>query len=212
MRRYMQEEEGLFPNFAGFADLMSALCLMFIIVAALILFQYKVQLAALGQVKATNDNLSLDNQKLLEENKKLLAENKLLQKEVEAAPKKFIIPNELNGKVFFRSGEAIIQREFYSSLNGIANDILSEINKGNFNFVQIEGHTDKQPIYTYKYQDNWDLGAARAAAVVRYFITRGIRPEQLSAVSHGEFKPAAYGESSNSYSQNRRIEITLLKK
>lgn len=205
MRREIQEEESLFPNFAGFADLMSALCLLFIIVAAILLFNYKMQLADLKKIQ-------LQNEKLQTENINLLANKKSLEKEAAEVPKKFIIPNELNGKVFFRTGEAIIQREFYSDLNIFANEILTEFNKGNFNFVQIEGHTDRQPITTYKFQDNWDLGAARANAVVRYFISRGIKPEQLSAVSHGEFKPTDNRINESAYSKNRRIEITLLKK
>ena len=126
--------------------------------------------------------------------------------------KKIIIPNELNGKVFFKTGEATIQNEFYSDLNLYADEILSELNNGNFNFVEIQGHTDRQPITSYKFQDNWDLGAARAIAVVRYLISRGIKPEQLSAVSHGEYKPTDYEETESAYEKNRRIEITLLKK
>ena len=191
MRREQHEDESLFPNFAGFADLMSALCLLFIIIAAILLFQYKTQLAEL---------------------EKLVIENKSLKNVAEPVPEKFIIPNELNGRVFFRTGEASIQSGFYKDLNIFANEIISELNKGNYNFVEIEGHTDKQPIITNTYEDNWDLGAARAIAVVRYFISRGIKPEQLSAVSHGEFKPTDNEENESAYSKNRRIVITLLKK
>ncbi|MCX6204947.1 MAG: OmpA family protein [Bacteroidetes bacterium] len=203
MRRELQQEESVFPNFAGFADLMSALCLLFIIIAGILLFQYKLQLVELNKTQ-------LENIKLQAKNKNLLAEEKSLGNG--AVPKRFIIPNELNGKVFFRKGEATIQSGFYNDLNILANEILAELGNGNFNFVEIEGHTDKQPITTYKFQDNWDLGAARAIAVVRYFVSRGIKPKQLSAVSHGEFKPTDNMETEDAYSKNRRIEITLLKK
>lgn len=198
MRRELMEEESLFPNFAGFADLMSALCLLFILIAAILLFQYKNQLAELIEIQLQNN--------------KLIIENKSLKNEEVLVPEKFIIPNELNGKVFFRTGEASIQSGFYKDLNLFANEIISELNRGNYNFVEIEGHTDKQPIITNKYEDNWDLGAARAIAVVRYFILKGIKPEQLSAVSHGEFKPTANEENEGAYSKNRRIVITLLRK
>jgi flagellar motor protein MotB len=205
MRRPIQEDDNLFPNFAGYADLMSVLCLLFIIVAAILLVQNRAQLLSLGKEKATNRDINLEYQKLLK-----LRDS--LQKEVASVPKKYIIPNELDGKVFFKTGEATIQSEFYNSLNTYANEILIELRTGNFNFVQIEGHTDKHPIATFRFQDNWELGAARAIAVVRYFIKRGISAEQLSAVSHGEFKPNDLGESPDAYGNNRRIEITLLKK
>ena len=135
MRRGLQEDESLFPNFAGFADLMSALCLLFIIVAAILLFQYKLQLAELNNIQIKNESLQTENKNLLAEQKKILAEKKVLEKEAEAVPKKFIIPNELNGKVFFKSGEAKIQRAFYNDLNIFENEIRDELNKGNFNFV-----------------------------------------------------------------------------
>lgn len=205
MRRELHQEESLFPNFAGFADLMSALCLLFVIVAGILLFQYKLKVTQINSIQLQIGKLKL-------ENKNLLAEKQKLEADTASMPKIFIIPNELNGKVFFKTGEATIQNEFYNTLDLLASQIQAELLQGKYNFVEIQGHTDRQRISTWKFQDNWDLGSARAIAVVRYFILKGIQPEQLSAVSHGEFKPADVEESDEAFSKNRRIEITLLKK
>jgi len=47
---------------------------------------------------------------------------------------------------------------------------------------QVEGHTDNQPMNSGRYPSNWELSAARASAVVRYFLSRGVKPDRLRAV------------------------------
>ena len=64
-----------------------------------------------------------------------------------------------------------------------------------------------------KYQDNWDLSALRATAVVRkleqdFFIT----PGRLTASGRGEHLPKADNRSQVGRSINRRTEIILTPK
>jgi chemotaxis protein MotB len=53
------------------------------------------------------------------------------------------------------------------------------------------------------------LSAARAIAVVRYLISRGINAERLVAAGFGEFQPLDTAGTEEAYSRNRRIELKL---
>lgn len=74
----------------------------------------------------------------------------------------------------------------------------------------IEGHTDDQPIRSELFPSNWELSAARAAAVARYLIeNHGLAPERFTASGHAEFRPIASNVSERNRARNRRVEIVL---
>ena len=75
--------------------------------------------------------------------------------------------------------------------------------------VRVEGHTDAIPIHSAKFASNWELSAARAVTVARYFQSRGVAPERMSATGYGEFKPLAGNDSAEGRATNRRVEIFL---
>ena len=76
--------------------------------------------------------------------------------------------------------------------------------------IRVDGHTDVRPVQsTSRFQSNWELSAARAIAVVRYFIDRGISAERLVAAGFGEHQPLDPAENEDAYSRNRRIELKL---
>jgi len=79
--------------------------------------------------------------------------------------------------------------------------------------VQVQGHTDSVPIagnLAARFPSNWELGGARAAAVVRSLAESGVEGERLSAVSFAEFAPVAPNDTPAGRALNRRIEIRLL--
>jgi chemotaxis protein MotB len=79
------------------------------------------------------------------------------------------------------------------------------------NPIRIEGHTDDVPIRTSKYNSNWELSTARAAAVVAYLVEKaGIQPSRLSAAGYGEFHPRVANDSPANRARNRRIDIIIL--
>ena len=78
--------------------------------------------------------------------------------------------------------------------------------------VRIEGHTDNVPIHTKRFPSNWDLSAARAVNVVKYFVEScNIQPQRLSAVGYGQSKPLFANDSDAHRAKNRRVEIVLIK-
>ena len=77
--------------------------------------------------------------------------------------------------------------------------------------INVEGHTDDDPINTPRYPSNWELSSARAIAVLRLFVDRlNIDPQKLLATGYGEFHPVGGNETDLGRSKNRRIEIILV--
>ena len=69
--------------------------------------------------------------------------------------------------------------------------------------TQLEGHSDERGSREY----NIALGERRANAVRQSMIAMGVSPQQIRIVSFGEERPAASGQSEQSYALNRRVEI-----
>ncbi len=68
------------------------------------------------------------------------------------------------------------------------------------------------PIKTDRFSSNWDLSAARATSIIRYFInSHGLSPLRFSASGYGEFKPVAANTTPEGRAKNRRVEIILVK-
>jgi chemotaxis protein MotB len=79
--------------------------------------------------------------------------------------------------------------------------------------IRVIGHTDDIPIlpeYRYRFPSNWELSAARAAAVVRHFEKEtGLDPGNLEAVGRSFYHPIASNETADGRAQNRRVEIII---
>lgn len=75
--------------------------------------------------------------------------------------------------------------------------------------ITVEGHTDNRPIQTWRYPSNWELSAARAAAVVRQLIDAGIRPGRLHAVGLADTQPIAGNDTATGRAENRRVDLVL---
>ena len=75
--------------------------------------------------------------------------------------------------------------------------------------IQVEGHTDKNPINTAQFPSNWELSTARANSVLKLLLDLGFNPRHLSAAGYGEFFPISEGDAPIDLQQNRRIELKL---
>jgi chemotaxis protein MotB len=79
--------------------------------------------------------------------------------------------------------------------------------------IRVTGHTDNVPIhpdYVHKFPSNWELSAARAASVVRYFQEKpGLDPKDLEAVGRSFYYPEAGNDTKEGRARNRRVEILI---
>ena len=69
--------------------------------------------------------------------------------------------------------------------------------------MRLEGHADERGSREY----NIGLGERRSQAVRRMLLIQGASSDQISTVSFGEERPAAFGSDEDAYQQNRRVEI-----
>jgi chemotaxis protein MotB len=115
-------------------------------------------------------------------------------------------------EVLFPPGEAIISPEGQAAVAQLATAIkeLETQIPSDVNWVlRIDGHTDKRPINTPEFPSNWELSAARAIAVTKYFVEQGIPAQHLVAAGFGDSRPIDPGETDEAYARNRRIEFKL---
>lgn len=112
---------------------------------------------------------------------------------------------EINASVLFDPGAAALTPQSSEALRAVA-----ELLKNDTHDVQVEGHTDNQPIRNALYPSNWELSAVRASSVVRLFIDAGVAPTRLTAVGHGSNIPVASNDDPEGRARNRRVAVTIL--
>jgi len=115
----------------------------------------------------------------------------------------------LLGQVLFESGEADLTPLGLNIMKQVGEVLASLPEK----YIQVEGHTDNNPIYgqlQQRYPTNWELSTARATTVLRYLIEQtGMPREQFSATGYADTRPVQSNETEESRAQNRRVEIVL---
>jgi chemotaxis protein MotB len=118
----------------------------------------------------------------------------------------------LQSEVFFDTNSADLKPEGQTELDKVAGALVGleqQIPQDIPWVLRVDGHTDKRPITGGQFKSNWDLSAARAIAVVKYLISKGVKPQRLVAAGFGEFDPIVQGDTPDAYRRNRRIEFKL---
>lgn len=111
--------------------------------------------------------------------------------------------------VQFASGSAEIVPETYKTLDTVAKLIKQ---KFAIHYIQVEGHTDSDPVSNPKYPSNWELSGARASSVVRYLIkSQNFNPKVFISVGLADTVPANENINNVNKAKNRRVEIVVLR-
>ena len=135
-----------------------------------------------------------------------------LAREIQAAGLADAVDLDLTGEgirvtfvdsIAFASGSA--------ALDGRAEEVLRRTAEAatSAGEVEVEGHTDDRPIATAAYPSNWELSAARAAAVVRFLLAQpsALAPGRYHASGYGEHRPRAPNDTAAGRARNRRISV-----
>ncbi len=113
------------------------------------------------------------------------------------------------GQILFKSGQAKLTPLGLDIMKQVGEVLATLPNKN----VQVEGHTDNNPIYgrlQQQYPTNWELSTARATTVLRFLIEQtGMNPQDFSAAGYAETRPAVDNDTEEGRAQNRRVEIVL---
>ena len=106
----------------------------------------------------------------------------------------------------FRSGYADLQPAFKPLLDKVGQSIADGTG-----LITIEGHTDNIPMaFSERFRSNWDLSAARSAAVADYLLdSSAIEDGRVSVTGLADTKPLVANDSPAGRSKNRRIEVII---
>lgn len=123
--------------------------------------------------------------------------------QLEEGRQQIILRVEENGS--FPSGSADITPAFESLLSRMA-VVLARV-PGD---LTIEGHTDDVPIRTDRFHSNWDLSAARAAAVANTLLRHAdIEAARIRVEGHAATDPREANATDQARARNRRVEIIV---
>jgi chemotaxis protein MotB len=112
----------------------------------------------------------------------------------------------LQEKLLFKSGSDVVDPKGKEALKTLA----QVLNSTKDITVLIEVHTDKVPIKTNQFKDNWDLSTARATSIVRILTKdNSFDPSRITASGKSEFHPVKPNDSVEGRASNRRTEVIL---
>lgn len=120
---------------------------------------------------------------------------------------------EFPSETLFAPASANIMPQSLSIIKRVAATLKADRYKM-FKFA-VEGHTDDVPIETEQFPSNWELSSARASAVLRLLLSRGIEATRLRAVGFADIAPKfpnrnAYGDAEpENQKKNRRVVIHI---
>ena len=112
---------------------------------------------------------------------------------------------EIRTDLLFASGSSALDERALPVIDQIGNILRPFPNP-----VHVEGHTDTMPINMPQFPSNWELSAARAATVVRRFVSSGIDPSRMTVVGLGEQRPVAPNDTPEGRDRNRRVVLLVL--
>lgn len=107
-------------------------------------------------------------------------------------------------EIHFSTGSATLSPEGRDASLRLAELILRHPDRR----FQVEGHTDPRPVRGVQ-GGNWDLGAARAVAVVKELIDLGVPERQLSAATYAATSPVVRNDGPLGMARNRRIAVAF---
>lgn len=126
---------------------------------------------------------------------------------IKEVPGKALKRYAISTDILFDTGKDILKPEGKAAIDRAVADIKE---KYSTNRLVIEGHTDTDPIVVSNWKSNWELGAARALAVLHYLEdVHGFEGRLMSASTFSFHQPVADNDSAEGKSYNRRAEIAI---
>lgn len=120
---------------------------------------------------------------------------------------------ELDANAFFKPGSAELAEGAAAILDSTFEEVSAPI-YDRFN-IQVEGHTDDDPISTPKFPSNWELSTARASTVVRFLINKEMDPKRFKATGFADTQPKVPNRDVNgdpipeNQARNRRVIVRI---
>ncbi|MDV7338739.1 flagellar motor protein MotB [Terasakiella sp. A23] len=202
---------------ATYADAITLLMAFFVLLVAV----SKVDLALYEEVaegineKVNKKERKAPVQELKEETTEIvqeLTDGKVLKVGVDDSG----IVLEFDSETFFRPGTAQLIEEAYPVISSLA-ELVNSPQYLVFN-MDVEGHTDDDPISTIQFPSNWVLGAARAASVLQVLNEYGVEIKRMRVLSYASTRPKVPNRLDDgtplpeNKAQNRRVVLRIHQK
>jgi chemotaxis protein MotB len=118
-----------------------------------------------------------------------------------------IVITVLTDKFLFEKGQADLRPQSLYVLDVVARPLQAVPNQ-----IRVEGHTDDLPIHTARFGSNWELSAARATNVLRYFLDHDhLTPGRVSMAGYADTRPVDKNDTEAHRARNRRVDIVVLR-
>ncbi|HOD65402.1 MAG TPA: flagellar motor protein MotB [candidate division Zixibacteria bacterium] len=224
-RRRVEDKENLDRWLLTYSDLITLLLAFFVVMYSMSQVDAKrfgqMAKALHGILKGGENVFDYDEAKPTEDGHGLLklGNLRMLQARVEERFKGINRLDDVSSEITERGLVIhIVDRALFdegaADLKPQAIDVLDLINdevRAMPNHLRIEGHTDDRQIATLRFPSNWELSAARATEVVRFFVNQhDFPPDRISALGYGEFRPIRPNNSIENRAMNRRVDIVIL--
>ena len=139
--------------------------------------------------------------------------------EIELGPNGILI--QIPGSSMFASGSADIMTDMAPVIVEISTAITQLLDQSSYHdyMIEVEGHTDDQPIGKDSeiFSSNWDLSAIRATGIVELLYNSGIEMNKLKPIARAESIPLLPNRDENGIpipenrAKNRRVVIKVNK-
>lgn len=93
---------------------------------------------------------------------------------------------KFNSAYLFKTSDAHLKPDMDSLLSVIVDVILDTNTKF---IIEAHGHSDSRPLTGGRFDNNWELSAARAVSVIKKFEEKNYASENLMAIGHGSSRP-----------------------
>lgn len=115
----------------------------------------------------------------------------------------------ISDNALFASGEAVVKDDSRQ----LAKSISTMIQQFPDYDVVVQGHTDNIPISNNNYSSNWDLSVDRALHFMKILLLNpNLDPKKFSPIGYGEYHPIADNATAVGRAQNRRVEVSIIRK
>jgi len=112
----------------------------------------------------------------------------------------------IRNRGMFPSGSSAVDPRFQDILRRIGEGLKEEPGQ-----VQVEGHSDNQPIRTVRFPSNFALSLGRAQEAMAVIVAANGSPGRFMAQGRADAEPLASNATAEGREENRRIEIVLLR-
>ena len=139
--------------------------------------------------------------------------------EIKLGPNGILI--QIPGSSLFASGSADIMTDMAPVIVEISTAITQLLDESSYHdyMIEVEGHTDDQPIGKDSeiFSSNWDLSAIRATGIVELLYNSGIEMDKLKPIARAESIPLLPNRDENGIpipenrAKNRRVVIKVNK-